>query len=86
LKASKRTWRSGEDVVPLIEPCKVYPDLAAQASALLADAPVAKVGPGIIPLLYAQAWARPIVDKWETDSSAERPTKAAIAQAKKGGR
>ena len=86
LKAAKRTWRSGEDVVPLVEPCKVYPELAAQAAVLLADAPVAKVGPGIIPLLYAQAWTRPIVDKWETDSSVDRPTKAAIQQAKKGSR
>lgn len=86
LKAAKRTWRMGEDVIPLIEPCKVYPELAAQASALLAEAPAAKVGPGIIPLLYAQAWARPIVDNWESDSSAERPTKTAIAQAKKGAR
>ncbi|MBN8726974.1 MAG: hypothetical protein J0H15_04635 [Xanthomonadales bacterium] len=86
LKASKRTWRSLEDVVPLIEPCKVYSELAAQASALLAEAPVAKVGPGVIPLLYAQAWARPTVDKWETDASVDKPTKAAIQQAKKGTR
>lgn len=86
LKAAKRTWRSGEDVVLLIEPCKVFPELAAQASALLVEAPVAKVGPGIIPLLYAQAWARPIVDKWELDSSLERSTKLAIQQAKKVGR
>lgn len=86
LKAAKRTWRSGEDVVLLIEPCKVFPELAAQASALLVEAPVAKVGPGIIPLLYAQAWARPIVDKWELDSSLEKSTKLAIQQAKKVGR
>lgn len=84
LKASKRTWRAGEDVVPLTESCKVYPELAAQAAVLLAEAPVSKVGPGIIPLLYAQSWARPVVDKWETDSSAEKTTKAAIQQAKKG--
>lgn len=86
LKAAKRTWRSGEDVVLLIDPCKVFPELAAQASALLVEAPVAKVGPGIIPLLYAQAWARPIVDKWELDSSLEKSTKLAIQQAKKVGR
>lgn len=86
LKAVRRTWRSGEDVVPLLEPCKVFPELAAQASALLAEAPVAKVGPGIIPLLYAQAWARPTLDKWESDSSVEKSTKAAIQQAKRGGR
>ena len=86
LKAAKRTWRSGEDVVPLLEPCKVFPELAAQASALLAEAPVAKVGPGIIPSLYAQQWARTIVDNWEINSSVERSTKMAIQQAKKGAR
>lgn len=84
LKAARRTWRQAEDVVPLLEPCKVFPELAAQASALLAEAPVAKVGPGIIPLLYAQNWARPIVDKWEADSSVEQHAKSAIQRAKKG--
>lgn len=86
LKAAMRTWRSGEDVVPLIEPCKVYPDLAAQAAALLAEAPVGKVGPGVVPLLYSQTWARPALDKWEADSSVEKPTKAAIQRAKRGTR
>ncbi|TAK98917.1 MAG: NTPase KAP [Aquabacterium sp.] len=86
LKAAKRTWRAGEDVVPLIEPCKVFPELAAQASTLLAEAPVGKVGPGVIPLLNAQTWARPTLDKWELDASVEKPTKAAIQQAKKGAR
>ncbi|MBY4949701.1 NTPase KAP [Cupriavidus respiraculi] len=86
LKAAMRTWRSGEDVVPLIEPCKVYPELAAQAAALLAEAPVGKVGPGVVPLLYSQTWARPTLDKWEADSSVEKPTKAAIQQAKRGAR
>lgn len=86
LKAAMRTWRSGEDVVPLIEPCKVYPELAAQAVALLAEAPVGKVGPGVVPLLYSQTWARPTLDKWEADSSVEKPTKAAIQQAKRGTR
>ncbi|MEI2417905.1 P-loop NTPase fold protein [Orrella sp. JC864] len=86
LKAAMRTWRSGEDVVPLIEPCKVYPELAAQAAALLAEAPVGKVGPGVVPLLYSQTWARPTLEKWEADSSVEKPTKAAIQQAKRGTR
>ncbi|UGS90971.1 NTPase KAP [Ralstonia wenshanensis] len=86
LKAGKRTWRAGEDVVPLVETCKVFPELASQASALLAEAPVAKVGPGIIPTLHSQPWTRPTLDKWETDPSVEQRTKAAIQQAKKGGR
>jgi len=86
LKAATRTWRLGEDVVPLIEPCKIFPELTAQASALLAEAPVAKVGPGLIPSLYAQPWARTIVEKWEPDSSIEARTKTAIQQAKRGAR
>lgn len=86
LKAAKRTWRSNEDVVPLIEPCKVYPELAAQATALLTEAPVGKVGPGVVPVLYSQMWARPTLDKWEADPAIEKPTKTAIQLAKRGGR
>ncbi len=82
IRAGKRTWRAAEDVVPLIEPCKVFPDLAAQATALLAEAPVAKIGPGIIPQLYEQGWARPILDEWEANPLLDKTVKNAI-QAKK---
>lgn len=82
IRASKRTWRSAEDVAPLIEPCKVYPELGAQAAALLAEAPIPKIGPGIIPQLYEQSWARPILDEWEANSLLDRTVKNAI-QAKK---
>lgn len=82
IRAGKRTWRSAEDVVPLIEPCKVFPDLAAQAAALLAEAPIPKIGPGIIPQLYEQGWARPILDEWEANSLLDKTVKNAI-QAKK---
>jgi len=83
LKASKRTWRSGEDVVPLTEPCKVFPDLGAKAAALLAEASVAEIGPGIIPQLAAQEWARPILDKWEASTSFGKTAKAALQGARK---
>jgi predicted KAP-like P-loop ATPase len=82
IRASKRTWRSAEDVVPLIEPCKVYPELGAQAAALLAEAPIPKIGPGIIPYLYEQSWARPILDEWEANTLIDKTAKNAI-QAKK---
>lgn len=84
LKAAKRTWRSGEDVVPLIEPCKVFPELSPQALTLLKEAPVAKIGPGIIPLLYAQSWTRAIVHEWEGNTQLDQKTKSAIQRAKKG--
>jgi hypothetical protein len=82
LKAPKRTWRAGEDVVPLIEPCKVFSELGAKAASLLGEARVSDVGPGIIPSLYEQSWARPILEKWEESASISKTTKAAIQRAK----
>jgi predicted KAP-like P-loop ATPase len=86
LNAAKRTWRQAEDVVCLLELCKVFPDLGAKAGSLLSQAPVGDIGPGVIPLLYAQVWARPIVDTWEEAPAAGQPVKNAIRQAKKAGR
>ena len=85
LKSPKRTWRQREDVVPLLEPCKVFPELGAKAASLLAQAPMREVGPGIVPELYAQSWARPILEKWEQSTELPAPTKRAIqGQAGKG--
>lgn len=86
LNAAKRTWRQAEDVVCLLELCKVFPDLGAKAGSLLSQAPVGDIGPGVIPLLYAQVWARPIVDTWAEAPAAGQPVKNAIRQAKKAGR
>jgi hypothetical protein len=86
LKAPKRTWRQREDVVPLLEPCKVFPELGAKASGLLAQAPLREIGPGIIPELYAQTWARPILEQWEQSADLPSQVKRAIQQqGKKGG-
>lgn len=82
IRAGKRTWRAA-DVVLLIEPCKVYPELGAQAAALLAEAPVAQIKAGIIPPLYEQSWARPIVDTWEANLALDKTAKNAIQVAKK---
>lgn len=84
LNAPKRTWRQREDVVSLLEPCRVFPQVSEHAAALLAQAPVKEVGPGIVPSLYAQAWARPVLDKWFESPDASRPVKQAIEQARKG--
>jgi predicted KAP-like P-loop ATPase len=83
LRAPKRTWRAGEDVVVLIEPCKVFPELGAQAAKFLAEAPVAEVGPGIIPQLNEHGWAHAVLDRWESDAAITRPAKNAIQQQKK---
>lgn len=84
IKASKRTWRAGEDVVLLVETCKVFSQLGPKATSLLGEAPVADVGPGIIPQLYAQTWAKPIVEKWAQSASVSKTTLNAIQRAQKG--
>ena len=86
LKAPKRTWRQVEDVVPLLEPCKVFPELNAKAAILLAQAPVKDVGPGVVPLLYEQPWTRTTLESWLESPDASRRVKQAIEQAKKGAR
>lgn len=86
LKVPKRNWRQLEDVLPLLEISKVFPELGAKASALLAQAPIKEVGPGLVPLLYEQAWARAVLDQWQASGDASRPVKQAIEQAKKGAR
>jgi predicted KAP-like P-loop ATPase len=83
LRTTKRTWRAGEDVTVLIEPCKVFPELGAQAAKFLVEAPVEKIGPGVIPQLSEQSWARAVLDLWESDTAITRQTKTAIQQKKK---
>lgn len=86
LKSPKRNWRQTEDVVSLLEISKIFPDLGAKAAALLAQAPIKEVGPGLVPLLYEQTWARPVLDQWHVSGDASRPVKQAIEQARKGAR
>lgn len=83
LKAPKRTWRSGEDVVPLVEPCKIFAELGPKAASLLKQAPLGTVGPGIIPTLYTQTWARPVLDEWVEAAALGKQVKAAIQEARK---
>ncbi|SDP92944.1 Predicted P-loop ATPase, KAP-like [Rhodoferax sp. OV413] len=78
IKAPKRTWKRGEDIVMLVESCKVFPELSADASVLLAQAPVSEVGPGIIPTLYEQTWSHSVIDTWEKSSTVATPVKNAI--------
>lgn len=82
LKESNRTWHQANDVLSLVEPCKIFPELSVKASSLLSQAPLNKVGPGIVPTLYAQLWARPVLDKWQESIGLARPAKNAIEQAK----
>lgn len=82
LTTGRRTWKARQDMLVLIEPCRVFRDLGAKASALLVQAPVKELGPGVIPPLYSEEWARPILERWLADTNVSQPTRRAINAAK----
>ncbi|WP_347555636.1 P-loop NTPase fold protein [Robbsia sp. KACC 23696] len=84
LKASKRTWKKAEDVLMLIETCKVFQQHSVKAKELLLTAPVAQIGAGIIPELQAQPWAKDVLDKWSADGGLDPKVKRAIEPMDKG--
>ena len=67
----------------LIECCKVFPELGKKAASLLEQAPLKQVGPGIIPTLGAQAWAREVLERWKDLNELPKNTKAAIENLRK---
>lgn len=79
--ASSRTWKTGVEMIILIEPCKVHPSLGKRASGLLSIAPINLLGPGIIPALAAQPWAKEVLKSWVKDSAILGSTKRAIEAA-----
>ena len=83
IKAPRRLWNKAEDLIPLIEPTKVYPELSETAKTLLKEARLDQIKPVIISQLHSQAWARLILDEWEKSPALEKSAKAAITDAKK---
>ncbi len=81
--STTRTWRSNEEIVMLIECCKVFPELGKKAASLLEQAPLKQVGPGIIPTLGAQSWAREVLERWKDLNELPKNTKAAIENLRK---
>ncbi|MFM0142446.1 KAP family P-loop NTPase fold protein [Paraburkholderia sp. RL18-085-BIA-A] len=83
LKAPKRSWKKREDVLMLIETCKVFPQHAAKAKELLFSAPVSQIGVGIIPELQAQQWAKDVLDRWSADPAFDKQARRAIENQEK---
>jgi predicted KAP-like P-loop ATPase len=81
--STTRTWRSNEEIVMLIECCKVFPELGKKAANLLEQAPLKQVGPGVIPTLGAQSWAREVLERWKDLNELPKNTKAAIENLRK---
>lgn len=79
--ASSRTWKANAEMVILIEPCKVYPELGRRAAGLLRLAPPKALGPGIMPLLANQPWAVDILKSWKDEPEIGKSAKRAIESA-----
>ncbi|MNJ11269.1 KAP family P-loop domain protein [compost metagenome] len=76
--ATSRTWKGKNEMIMLIEPCRVHPSLSKRAAILLGQAPTKAVGPGIIPSLANQPWATDVLKAWKDNSDVASNTKKAI--------
>lgn len=75
-----RTWQKADEVLMLTEVCSIFPSSGARAGALLADAPVTQLAPGLVHSLLSCAWAKESLDKWQTDTNTPGNVKKAITQ------
>ena len=76
--SATRSWKRNDEILMLIECCKAFPALGRKAASLLDQAPLKQVGPGIIPTLGAQAWAREVLERWKDLNELAKATKNAI--------
>lgn len=76
--SATRSWKRNDEILMLIECCKAFPALGRKAASLLDQAPLKQVGPGIIPTLGAQAWAREVLERWKDLNELTKATKNAI--------
>ncbi len=77
-RSATRSWKRNDEILMLIECCKAFPTLGRKAASLLDQAPLKQVGPGIIPTLGAQSWAREVLERWKDLNELSKPTKNAI--------
>lgn len=68
-------------MIILIEPCKIHPSLGKRAAGLLSLAPINALGPGIMPGLVTQPWAKEVLKLWIENSTIRGSTKRAIEAA-----
>lgn len=81
IKASTRTWRSLNDLVPL-EPANEFSQLEARALSLLSKAPVESIGAGLISKLGSWSWAMAILKGWAQDGRLDEAAQKAFDRIK----
>ncbi len=82
-RRSNRSWQKHEEILMLTEVCRIHPTAGARAAALISQAPVAQLAPGLVSALTDCEWAKDILDKWMNDGETPEPVKKAIANARK---
>lgn len=83
VRRSSRTWQKAEDVLMLIEVSRIYPGAGARAAALVSQAPISQLAPGLASALTECDWAKDILSKWERDDQIPQLVKRAIENARK---
>lgn len=83
LRRSSRTWQKAEEVLMLVEVSRVYPSAGARAAALVSQAPITQLAPGLVSALTDCDWMKDVLSKWEQDEQTPQPVKRAIENARK---
>lgn len=79
-KRPTRTWQKAEDVLMLIQVCRIFPAAGVRAATLLAEAPVTQLAPGIVFSLMECEWAKESLVKWVADENTPESVKKTINQ------
>jgi hypothetical protein len=67
----------------LTEVSRVYPNVGPRAAALVSQAPVSQLTPGLVSALTECDWATDILLQWERDEKTPKSVKRAIENAGK---
>lgn len=83
IRRSSRSWQKAEEVLMLTEVSRVYPNVGPRAAALVSQAPVSQLTPGLVSALTECDWATDILLQWERDEKTPKSVKRAIENAGK---
>lgn len=81
LRVRQRDWSKANDVLELIEVCKVHPALGATAATLLRTVPASSLSPALVAALQPATWSSEVIaEKLKELPIEHRAVKAARAQ------
>ncbi|MEJ2795125.1 P-loop NTPase fold protein [Iodobacter sp. LRB] len=83
LRRSSRTWQKAEEVLMLVAVSSVHSSARARAAALVSQAPITQLAPGLVSALIDCDWMKDVLTKWEGDDQLPKPVMRAIENARK---